>query len=158
MERGKIILIDGISNSGKTTLCNNLSKQKGFKIIPEAIRYLENRLENNGDNILYVPKNTQEELRNQEILFDLEFDKLFDANYFSNHGKDVVIDKSVYSIIATAFAFQSSRIIGTYNKSLELLNSFIEKTFSSNYAGVFSIFLQSRIFKSNYERLCCLSN
>lgn len=70
MSRGKIILIDGISNSGKTTLCNNLSKQLGYKIVPESIRYLENRLNEKGDNILYVPKNIQEELRNQEILFN----------------------------------------------------------------------------------------
>lgn len=60
MSRGKIILIDGISNSGKTTLCNNLSKQLGYKIVPESIRYLENRLNEKGDNILYVPKNIQE--------------------------------------------------------------------------------------------------
>ncbi|AGQ23185.1 deoxynucleoside kinase [Lactobacillus helveticus] len=127
MSRGKIILIDGISNSGKTTLCNNLSKQLGYKIVPESIRYLENRLNEKGDNILYVPKNIQEELRNQEILFDLEFDKWFDANYFADHGQNVVIDKSPYSIVATAFAFESSNISGTYNKSLEFLDDFIEK-------------------------------
>ena len=127
MSRGKIILIDGISNSGKTTLCNNLSKQLGYKIVPESIRYLENRLNEKGDNILYVPKNIQEELRNQEILFDLEFDKWFDANYFADHGQNVVIDKSSYLIVATEFVFESSNISGTYNKSLEFLDDFIEK-------------------------------
>ncbi|WP_224783619.1 deoxynucleoside kinase [Lactobacillus jensenii] len=42
MSRGIIILIEGISNSGKTTLCNSLKNKANFEIIPEAIRYLEN--------------------------------------------------------------------------------------------------------------------
>lgn len=127
MNRGKIIVVDGISNSGKTTLCNNLAKQLDFKIVPESIRYLEKRLHEKGDNILYVPRNKQEELRNQEVLFDLEFDKLFDANYFADQGKNVVIDKSPFSIVATAFAFESSNISGTYNQSLKFLDAFMKK-------------------------------
>lgn len=53
MSRGIIILIEGISNSGKTTLCNSLKNKANFEIIPEAIRYLENRLNDCGDNILF---------------------------------------------------------------------------------------------------------
>ena len=40
MERGKIIIVEGTSCVGKTTLCSNLEKF-GWIVIPEAIRYLE---------------------------------------------------------------------------------------------------------------------
>lgn len=40
MKRGKIIIVEGTSCVGKTTLCYNLEKI-GWIIIPEAIRYLE---------------------------------------------------------------------------------------------------------------------
>lgn len=40
MNRGKIIIVEGTSCVGKTTLCSNLEKN-GWVVIPEAIRYLE---------------------------------------------------------------------------------------------------------------------
>lgn len=127
MKRGKIILVDGISNSGKTTLCNSLHEFNDFRIIPESIRLLEQRLEDVGDNILFVPKTIEQEKLNQELLFDLEFDKWYAASFFAQKGQNVVIDKSPYSIVATAFAFESKEIVGTYKNSVALLNQFRKK-------------------------------
>ncbi|GFZ26572.1 hypothetical protein [Lactobacillus corticis] len=59
MQRGKIILVEGISNAGKSTLCKNLADKNDFIIIPEGIRYLERRLHEEGDDILLVPETTK---------------------------------------------------------------------------------------------------
>lgn len=125
--KNKIILIEGTSNSGKTTLCNNLAKYMNFKVIPEGIRYLERRLGASGDNILSVPNNLEQELNNQEILFDLEFERIFDANFLVTHGNNVVIDKSAYSIVATAYAFENGEIMGNYAVSQNHLRLLLEK-------------------------------
>lgn len=127
MSRGIIILIEGISNSGKTTLCNSLKNKANFEIIPEAIRYLENRLNDCGDNILFVPENSNQEVLNQELLFDIEFEKLYDANFLAQKGENVVIDKSAFSILATANAFQSSIIQGTYEIAEKFFHEYEKK-------------------------------
>ena len=127
MSRGIIILIEGISNSGKTTLCNSLKNKANFEIIPEAIRYLENRLNDCGDNILFVPENSNQEVLNQELLFDIEFEKLYDANFLAQKGENVVIDKSAFSILATANAFQSSIIQGTYEIAEKFFHEYQKK-------------------------------
>ncbi|WP_040535343.1 AAA family ATPase [Schleiferilactobacillus shenzhenensis] len=111
MAEGKIILVEGISNSGKTTLCKYMRERDGYTVVPEAIRYLERRLDAPGDDILNVPQSREQEIRNQDILFDLEFEKLFDANYRIKHGQNVVIDKSAYSIVATAYAFRKRGLV-----------------------------------------------
>ena len=40
MNEGEIVIVEGTSCVGKTTLCENLKKQ-GWIVLPEAIRYLE---------------------------------------------------------------------------------------------------------------------
>lgn len=128
MQRGKIILVEGISNAGKSTLCKNLADKNDFIIIPEGIRYLERRLHEEGDDILLVPETTKQEKLNQGILFDIEFERIFDANFYANKGANVVIDKSGYSIVATAYAFeQVKKFENTFNYAEYKMQKLIEK-------------------------------
>lgn len=128
MGLGKIIVVEGISNSGKTTLCRYLEAKSEFRVVPESIRYLENRLETNGDSILKIPETLSEELLNQDILFDVEFEKMYDANFIANQGINVVIDKSALSIIATAYAFSKIGIVSnSYEAARQRYSEMIQK-------------------------------
>ncbi len=108
MKRGKIIIIEGTSCVGKTTLCSNL-KKNGWIVIPEAIRYLERETQKVGDNASPIPNNQSEEEYYQSQLFRVELQKIREANYFSNQGFNVVIDKSAIATIATAKAFEKTK-------------------------------------------------
>lgn len=44
MSIGKIVILEGTSCVGKTTLCESLAAQ-GWIVLPEAIRYLEDERE-----------------------------------------------------------------------------------------------------------------
>lgn len=48
MNEGEIVIVEGTSCVGKTTLCENLKKQ-GWIVLPEAIRYLEKETKKKGD-------------------------------------------------------------------------------------------------------------
>lgn len=114
MERGKIIIIEGTSCVGKTTLCSNLEKL-GWIVIPEAIRYLEKEIQKQGDAASPIPDKQTEEEYYQTQLFRIELQKIREANYLSNRGFNVVIDKSAIATIATAKAFEESKgFVGTF--------------------------------------------
>lgn len=117
MERGKIVIVEGTSCVGKTTLCLNLEKN-GWKVIPEAIRYLEKETKKSGDEASPIPGSQHEEEYYQEQLFRIELQKIREANYFSNLGYNVVIDKSAIATIATAKAFEESKgFVGTFRSA-----------------------------------------
>lgn len=117
MNRGKIIIVEGTSCVGKTTLCSNLQKL-GWIVIPEAIRYLEKETQKKGDEASPIPDNQTEEEYYQTQLFRIELQKIREANHFSNRGFNVVIDKSAIAIIATAKAFEKSKgFVGTFSSA-----------------------------------------
>ncbi len=117
MNRGKIIIVEGTSCVGKTTLCSNLEKN-GWVVIPEAIRYLEMETHKKGDEASPVPDKQAEEEYYQNQLFRIELQKIREANYLSNRGFNVVIDKSAIAIIATAKAFEESKgFVGTFSSA-----------------------------------------
>ena len=131
MKRGKIIIIEGTSCVGKTTLCSILKKE-GWKIIPEAIRYLEQETHKKGDEASPIPNAQEEEEYYQRELFRIELQKLEEANAWCNQGYNVVLDKSAIATIATAKAFEESKgFVGTYdsacNKYLQLLITLNER-------------------------------
>ena len=105
MERGKIVIIEGTSCVGKTTLCQNLEKL-GWYVVPEAIRYLEKETQKKGDEASPIPGSEEEELFYQDQLFRVELEKMIEANEISKKGINVVIDKSAIATIATAKAFE----------------------------------------------------
>ena len=75
MNKGKIVIIEGTSCVGKTTLCENLQKQ-GWNVLPEAIRYLEQETGKLGDDASPIPGSQEEEEFYQDQLFRVERQKL----------------------------------------------------------------------------------
>ncbi len=108
MEKGEIIIIEGTSCVGKTTLCSNLEKM-GWIVMPEAIRYLEKETQLTGDMASPIPNEQMEEEYYQSQLFRIELQKIREANYYSNLGYNVVLDKSALATIATAKAFEMAK-------------------------------------------------
>lgn len=126
MERGKIVIIEGTSCVGKTTLCSLLEKQ-GWIVIPEAIRYLEKETSKIGDEASPIPGSQQEEEYYQDQLFRIELQKIIEANELSKQGIDVVIDKSAVATIATAKAFELSKNFnGTFKRAFDCYYSMLD--------------------------------
>ena len=132
MDRGKIIIIEGTSCVGKTTLCTAL-KQDGWVVIPEAIRYLEHETQKIGDDASPIPNEQLEEEYYQSQLFRIELQKIREANYYSNLGYNVVIDKSAIATIATAKAFEESKgFHGTFFSACSKYNTMLKQIEEDN--------------------------
>ena len=117
MQEGKIVIVEGTSCVGKTTLCNNLKKQ-GWYVMPEAIRYLENETGKLGDEASPIPGSQEEEEYYQDQLFRIEIKKIIEANKLKNEGKNVIIDKSAIATVATAGAFEEEKgFEGTFKRA-----------------------------------------
>lgn len=117
MKRGKIIIVEGTSCVGKTTLCSNLQKN-GWIVILEAIRYLERETQKVGDAASPIPNLQAEEEYYQTQLLRIELQKIREANYYSSLGNDVIIDKSAIATIATAKAFERTKgFVGTFSSA-----------------------------------------
>lgn len=117
MSQGKIIIVEGTSCVGKTTLCENLKKQ-GFIVLPEAIRYLEKETNKKGDEASPIPNAEEEEKFYQDQLFRIEKQKIKEANELRKQGKKVILDKSAIATIATAKAFERQKgFKGTFKRA-----------------------------------------
>ena len=72
---GRIIVIDGTSNAGKTTLCENIEKNiQNITIIPGASLFAKIYHEKY-PQIPTIPKTIEEEKENQKLFFKLELDR-----------------------------------------------------------------------------------
>lgn len=126
MSRGKIVIIEGTSCVGKTTICNLLQNQ-GWVVIPEAIRYIEKETNKKGDEASPVPLTQEEEEFYQDQLFRVELQKIIEANKLSKKGIDVVIDKSAIATVATAKAFEKDKgFDGTFKRACNLYLSMLD--------------------------------
>lgn len=132
MKRGKIIIVEGTSCVGKTTLCLKL-KENGWVLIPEAIRYLEKETNKVGDKASPIPNSQLEEEYYQDQLFRVELQKIREANYYSNLGYNVVIDKSAIATIATAKAFENAKgFCGTFFSACSKYNAMLKQLAEDN--------------------------
>lgn len=86
MQKGKIVIVEGTSCVGKTTLCDSL-KKRGWFVMPEAIRYLEIETGKLGDEASPIPGSQEEEEYYQDQLFRIEMKKIIEANKLKNEGK-----------------------------------------------------------------------
>lgn len=131
MDEGKIVIVEGTSCVGKTTLCENLKKQ-GWIVLPEAIRYLEKETNKKGDEASPIPGTQEEEEYYQDQLFRVEKQKLLEANELRKQGKNIIIDKSAIAVVATAKAFEEQKgfkgtFKGSYRKYCDMLQELKEK-------------------------------
>ena len=123
---GKLIIIDGISNAGKTTLCTTLSKA-GVVLIDEVPRFIEINCEKYGLKLSpTMPQTIEEEKYNQQILFRAEIDRLKMASDIVKTGTSAVLDRTFLSTVAIAYAFDSQNSFnGSYDNARELLKEYI---------------------------------
>lgn len=117
MKEGQIVIVEGTSCVGKTTLCENLRKE-GWIVLPEAIRYLENETGKRGDEASPIPDSQEEEEYYQDQLFRIERKKILEANELRKQGKKVVIDKTAIAVVATAKALEKTKgFNGTFRRA-----------------------------------------
>ena len=124
---GRIIVIDGTSNAGKTTLCEGLEKTvENIAIIPGASLFAKIHSQKY-PKIPGIPLNAEEEKENQKFFFKLELDRLIEANKLANLGKDVFMDRGVLEILSVAYSFEEiKKWEGIYENATQLYEIFHE--------------------------------
>lgn len=131
---GKIIVIDGTSNAGKTTLCENLEKNiQNVAIIPGASLFIKMNAQKYF-TVPSIPTTVKEEKENQKFFFKIELDRLIEANKLANSGKYVFMDRGVLEILSVAYSFEIiKKLNGIYENAMQLYEKFIAKV---NESGI----------------------
>ena len=123
---GRIIIVDGISNSGKTTFCDYLGIM-GYSIVEEAPDFIR---KNKDLGVLSnkVPKTLDEEKSNQKLLLNAELMRLNIAKDYAMNEKNVIMDRSFLSTVAMAFALEKDLPFkGAYDYSKILEKEYLEE-------------------------------
>ncbi len=122
---GRIIVIDGTSNAGKTTLCDELKKNtQNVAIIPGASLFAKIHSQKYSQ-IPDIPRTAKEEMNNQRFFLKLEIDRLIEANKLANLGKDVFMDRGVLEILSVAYSFEKIKNWkGIYANASQLYEEF----------------------------------
>lgn len=117
-ERGKIIVVEGPSNSGKTTTCQNMKNYENCVVIDECMIYEKNPPS--------PSQNLEEELRNQLFFFEVEKRRMLKATNYALSGRNVILDRCALSTVSIAYAFEKigkykafSHAMGLYEKLMK---------------------------------------
>ena len=126
MNLGNIIIIDGVSNSGKTTLCNTLTKDKNNILIEEVPLFIKNHKELfMGKELPGIPKNKEEEITNQKFLLEAELERVKLAYYIIKSGKNAILDRSFLSTVSVAYSLDDNSLYGgIYINAVKLLREY----------------------------------
>ena len=150
MSIGKIVILEGTSCVGKTTLCESLAAQ-GWIVLPEAIRYLEDETGKVGDEASPIPGSQEEEEYYQDQLFRVEEAKLLVANKLRQEGENVVIDKSAIATVATAKAFEVKKgFEGTFRRAYLKYIDLLQELKSRDLVEC-DVFM---LLTANYDTIC----
>lgn len=103
MKRGKVIALEGVSNTGKTTTCEILKKYDDCIIIPEAADWMSAPPK--------FSKSYEEEIKNQKLFFEMEKKRMEYAKKLVNSERNVIIDRTALSTVAIAYANEKMRKI-----------------------------------------------
>lgn len=98
-----LYVIEGTSNSGKTTTSKILNEIPNVEIIEE---FMDHPLSPEPS------KNIEEELKNQQIFFEIEKERMTLASSLLKSNKIVFMERSYLSILAVSYAFLK---LGKYN-------------------------------------------
>lgn len=144
-----MLIVEGVSCTGKTTLCNALAELHGFFVADEGIRYVERSFGRPREEIMCIPTSIEEERRNQDFLFNAERMKLKEALFAVRDGRNVVLDKSALSIMSSAYAFE--RIDGMFGdlgyarrKMVDLIGDIGMESFRNVKVALLELDLKSR--------------
>ena len=124
---GRIIVIDGTSNAGKTTLCQKIQRKKKNVVIAPAASLFVKMHKEKYPSIPAIPKDIQEEKENQKFFFGLELDRLIEANRLAKQDVDVFMDRGVLEVLSVAYSFESiKQWNGIYENAEKLYKRFIK--------------------------------
>lgn len=103
MKKGKVISLEGVSNTGKTTTCEILKGYADCIIIPEVVHWMSEPPKSS--------KNYEEEIKNQKLFFKTERKRMKYAKKFVSNGKNVIVDRTALSTVAISYANEKMRKI-----------------------------------------------
>jgi thymidylate kinase len=111
MERGKIIVVEGPSNSGKTTTCQNIKKHGYCIVIDECMLYERNPPR--------PSQNYEQELSNQLFFFEIERRRIEKATKLAMQGQNIILDRCALSTVAISYAFEKMGKYPTFKHALD---------------------------------------
>lgn len=111
-----LYVIEGTSNSGKSTTCKNLINIHNVLIIPEFM---------NNPKAPRPSKNLEEELINQKIFLQMEKERILSAKKEIEIGKKVFLERSYLSILAVSYALEKMGKYKAYDNALKLYDYMI---------------------------------
>lgn len=113
-----LYVIEGTSNSGKTTTSNILREIPNIEIIEE---FMEHPMSPKPS------KNIEEELRNQQIFLEIEKERMTLATSLLQRDKMVFMERSYLSILAVSYAFFKLGKYNGYDNALRIYRSMIDQ-------------------------------
>lgn len=113
-----LYIIEGTSNSGKTTTSKFLGEISNVEIITE---YMEH------PSSPKPSKNLEEEFRNQQIFFEIEKERMILASSLLANNKVVFLERSYLSILAVSYAFLKLGKYNGYDNALKIYNKIINE-------------------------------
>ena len=114
-----IIGIDGVSYSGKTTLCDKIEKRKNIKIISESPKFvnIEMKITNDKNDIINNSKKT------------LEIEKLRTNSVNNSLDNLYIYDRTIFSFLAISYSYFYCGMIDYFNEYLASIVEGIETGF-----------------------------
>lgn len=113
MKRGKIIVVEGPSNSGKTTTCQNMKKYSNCVVIDECMVYEKNPPR--------PSQNYEQEIANQLFFFEVEKRRMKKATKIALEGKNVILDRCALSTVAIAYSFEKLGKYPTFKHAMRTI-------------------------------------
>lgn len=113
-----LYIIEGTSNSGKTTTSKYLSEYPSVLTIPE---FMDHPLSPKPSKTL------EEELHNQIIFLKIEKERMEKAKLLLNMDKIVFLERSFISILAVSYAFKKLGKYNGYDNAMKLYNNMINE-------------------------------
>lgn len=114
-----LYVIEGTSNSGKTTTSKILDTIPNISIIPE---FMDHPLSPK------PAKNLEEELKNQKIFLEIEKERMEQARILLSKNQIVFLERSFLSILSVSYALQKLGKYYGYTNALNLYNSMINES------------------------------
>ena len=111
-------MIEGTSNSGKTTTSNILREIPNVEIIEE---FMEHPMSPKPS------KNIEEELRNQQIFSEIEKERMILAASLLQRDRIVFMERSYLSILAVSYAFFKLDKYNGYDNALRIYRGMIDQ-------------------------------
>lgn len=113
-----LYVIEGTSNSGKTTTSKILNEIPNVEVIEEFMNHPLSPKPS---------KNIEGELKNQQIFLEIEKERMILASSLLKHDKIVFMERSYLSILAVSYAFSKLGKYNGYDNALRIYRDMIKQ-------------------------------